>query len=145
MSSLVSIRLVERTDAADVQRYASDPRIARSSNVPHPYPEDGGVAFVERVMAGRADGHQYAFAIQCDGHFAGIMTLNAVDRAAGTAELDYWVAVPFWNQGVGTVAAREAIQYAFEELNLSTLQSACLSSNLASARVLEKNGFIQGR
>src|SRR5512142_3366365 len=112
MSSLVSLRLVERTDAADVQRYAADPGVAQTSNVPHPYPEDGGVAYVERVIVGRETGHQYAFVIQYDGHFAGIMTLNAVDREAGTAELDYWVAVPFWNQGIGTTAARAAIQYA---------------------------------
>ena len=76
MSSLVSIRLVERTDATDVQRYAADPGVAQTSNVPHSYPEDGGVAFVERVIAGREIGHQYAFAIQCDGHVAGIMRVK---------------------------------------------------------------------
>jgi len=71
------------------------------------------------------------------------MALNAVDKQAGTAELDYWVAVPFWNRGIGTAAARPVIEFAFEELGLSTLQSCCLPGNMASVRVLEKNGFVK--
>jgi RimJ/RimL family protein N-acetyltransferase len=59
------------------------------------------------------------------------------------AELDYWVAVPFWNKGIATAAAKEAIRYAFEGLGLTTLYSSCLVRNPASARVLEKNGFTQ--
>lgn len=141
MESPVTLRLIETTDAPAVQQYASDPKISQTTNVPYPYPEDGGLGFVARVIAGREAGRQYAFAIQYEGQFAGVMTLNAVDTKAGTAELDYWVAAPFWNKGLGTAAAGEAIRYAFAELGLSALHSACLVSNPASARVLEKSGF----
>ncbi len=143
MGNQVTIRPVELSDADSVQQYASDSALAQTCNVPHPYPAGGGAAFVERVVQGRETGQRYAFAILCNGNFAGLMTLNAVDKQVGTAELDYWVAVPFWNMGIGTAAATPAIKFAFEELGLSTLQSCCLLGNVASVRVLEKNGFVQ--
>jgi ribosomal-protein-alanine N-acetyltransferase len=69
------------------------------------------------------------------------MSLNAVNVRESTAELDYWVAVPFWNRGICTSAAAQAIKFAFDELRLHTLRSGCLKRNPASGRVLEKNGF----
>ena len=35
------------------------------------------------------------------------------------------------------------LQYAFEELQLTTVRSACLERNPASGRVLKKNGFVE--
>jgi RimJ/RimL family protein N-acetyltransferase len=143
MDKPVTLRFVDPGDAADVQKYASDPEISKTSNVPHPYPKDGGRQFVERAVAGRQAGHLYAFSIWYDDAFAGVISLIDVNKEAGTAELGYWIARPFWGKGIATAAAREAIRYAFEELGLSTLHSACLARNPASSRVLEKSGFIQ--
>jgi len=143
MNIKVTIRLIQKNDASDVQKYAADSEVSKTSNVPYPYPGDGGVQFVERVIASRNAGYQHAFSIRYGDNFAGVMTLNSVDRDGGMAELDYWVAVPFWNKGIATAAAKEAIRYAFEELGLTTLYSSCLVRNPASARVLEKNGFTQ--
>jgi RimJ/RimL family protein N-acetyltransferase len=143
MDKAVTLRIVEPGDAADVQKYASDPEISKTSNVPYPYPKDGGRLFVERAVAGRQAGHLYTFSIRYDNAFAGVVSLIDVNKAAGTAELGYWIARPFWGKGIATAAACEAVRYAFEALGLSTLSSACLTRNPASKRVLEKSGFIQ--
>lgn len=71
------------------------------------------------------------------------MTLNEVRKKTGTAELDYWIALPFWGRGIATQAARLAIAYAFETLGLHTLYSGGLVQNGAPMRVLEKNGFTK--
>lgn len=139
----VTIRFVEEKDAPFIQKYASDKEIAQTSNVPHPYPDKGGEEYVKRVMNWKQKGQSYTFSIICNGCFAGIMSVNGVDKQAGTAELDYWVAVPYWNKGVGTAAASKAIEFAFEDLNLKILRSSCLFGNPASGKVLEKNGFTQ--
>ena len=139
----VTIRFIGESDAPSIQKYASDEKVARTCNIPQPYPANGGKEHVQRVLKRRQEGIAYAFSILVDGKFAGIVGINSVDREAGTAELDYWVAVPFWNNGVGTAAAAQAIRYAFENLNLKVLRSACFVRNPASGRVLEKNGFIE--
>lgn len=139
----VTIRFMEESDAPYIQKYASDEKVARTCNIPHPYPANGGKEHVQRVLKRRQEGIAYAFSILVDAKFAGIIGINSVDREAGTAELDYWVAAPFWNNGVGAAAAAQAIRYAFGELDLKILRSACFVRNPASGRVLEKNGFIE--
>ena len=137
------MRFVEGRDAADIQQYASDPHIVQTCNVPHPYPENGGASFVTWANQSRSNGTGLVFAVLCDATFAGLMTLNDIDLKARTAALDYWIAVPFQGQGIATVAAAEVIAYAFETLGIKTLHSGCLARNPASARVLEKNGFVE--
>ena len=39
----VSIRPLRLDDTEAVQQYASDELVARTTNIPHPYPKDGGV------------------------------------------------------------------------------------------------------
>lgn len=137
----VSLRPVELTDAADIQRYASDAELAATCNVPHPYPENQGQRWAEKCVADRAARRRFPSAILVDGAFAGLIGLNAVDFPGGTCEVDYWVARPFWGQGVATAAVGTALTSAFAELDLARVFSGCRADNPASARVLEKNGF----
>nr|WP_186809579.1 GNAT family N-acetyltransferase [Paenibacillus xylanexedens] len=137
----VALRFVSPSDAEFVQQYASYPEISETSNVPYPYPEGAGESWAKMVMARREQGISYVFTILSDDQFAGVISLNAVDLTEKTAELDYWIAVPFWNQGIGTIAAQKAIDFAFYELDLQILRSACLVSNKGSLKILEKNGF----
>ncbi len=138
----VSIRFCEPSDARAIQAYASDKKISASSHVPYPYPQNGGETFVKDAVESRISGQTYAFSVFYEGDFAGIVSLLAVNAIEETAELGYWIAVPFWGKGIATDAVHQAICYATTTLNLSTMYSECLASNLASARVLEKNGFI---
>jgi RimJ/RimL family protein N-acetyltransferase len=141
MQGEVTIRFIEPNDALFVQKYASNIEISKTCNVPHPYPENGGEGWTKFVISRRKEGISYAFAILYNGHFSGVITLNAVNHDNKTAELDYWVAYEYWGKGVGTAAASKAIEYAFRELGLHTLKSGCLVKKPASGRILEKNGF----
>ena len=47
----------------------------------------------------------------------------------------------FWSQGIGTEAVRQICGIAFRELMLERIIGEVFPENLASARVLEKNGF----
>ena len=142
-NSKVTIRFIEEKDSPYIQKYASDEKVARTCNIPHPYPPNGGKEHVLRVLKRRQDGISCAFSILIEGKFAGIIGINNIDRETASAELDYWVAVPFWNKDIATTAAEEAIRFAFEELNLTILRSHCLVKNPASGRVLEKNNFTE--
>lgn len=139
----IQIRLVQMKDAKFVQEYATDIRISETSNVPYPYPEDGAESWARMVINRREQGISIVFSVFQEEQFAGVMSINAINNENKTAELDYWIAVPFWHKGIATEAARLAIEYAFNELNLETLRSACLAKNKGSSKVLEKNGFIK--
>ncbi|OAB42348.1 GNAT family N-acetyltransferase [Paenibacillus antarcticus] len=139
----VKIRPVDFEDSKFVQEYASDYRISQTSNIPNPYPEGGGASWARMVISRREQGISFVFSIFEEDLFAGIMSLNAINNDDRSAELDYWIAVPYWNRGIGTEAAKQAIKYAFEDMKLETIRSACLAKNNGSFKVLEKNGFIR--
>lgn len=60
------------------------------------------------------------------------------------AELGYWLAEPYWGQGIMTAATIKFSHYLFEQFRESTLPkilALTLSQNKASQKVLFKSGF----
>lgn len=136
-----TIRPIELKDATDVQRYAAEEMLARTCNIPHPYPNNGGEWFVNRSIESRQRRERFPSAILVDGEFVGVVGLNGPDFQAFTIEVDYWIGVPHWGKGIGTEAVKLALKIAFSELGMKTVFSGCWEGNPASIRVLEKNGF----
>ena len=56
-------------------------------------------------------------------------------------ELGYMILTPWWSKGIGAEAVRQISGVAFEELKLGRISATVFEGNLASERVLEKNGF----
>jgi [ribosomal protein S5]-alanine N-acetyltransferase len=128
--------------APAVQTLASDPRIADTSNVPFPYPEDGAVAWIRYTLALRELGREVNFAIVREpGTVVGVCGVLNIEGTPKRGELGYWVGVPFWGRGYASAAARELVRFVFEEHGVEELYSSCLVRNPASWRVLEKTGF----
>ncbi len=142
MNPDVSLRPLEYDDATMIQHYASDTRLAAICNIPHPYPTNGGKMFVQERLMDQETGASYPLAVLTSGELIGVMSLNAIDQKRCSAELAYWIAVPFWGRGYATMAVRLVIALAFAGLHLRTLESACLEKNPTACHVLEKAGFI---
>jgi RimJ/RimL family protein N-acetyltransferase len=57
------------------------------------------------------------------------------------AEVGYWLAKPYWGQGIVTAVVQRVCRHAFEGFRLAKITAHVFSHNPASARVLEKCGF----
>ena len=111
-----------------------------------PFEPDRGERFYtvegQRERLERDDKH--AFAILDGEWIAGTVGLSNVVRGPlQSANLGYWVAERVNGRGLATKAVGELIPIAFGELGLHRLEAGTLVDNLASQRVLEKNGFEQ--
>jgi len=137
----VSIRPLKLKDAEAVQRYASDPRVADTTTIPHPYPQDGGLTFVENSLEAQEKRESFQFAIIVDNEMIGVIGLNRADFENYTVNVDYAIASSHWGKGIMTTVVSLTLKYAFEELQMKEVNSACLKRNPGSRRVLEKNGF----
>lgn len=74
----------------------------------------------------------------------GGVTLEHVRRGASmSAALGYWLGERYVGQGYMTEALQSLIAYAFDDLDLSRLEAACLPENAPSQRLLERNGFAR--
>src|SRR5580704_13354295 len=88
----------------------------------------------------RAD-QGYAFLIvrNTDGALVGGLTLANIRRGVAQAgSLGYWMGLPFVRQGYMTAAVRAVVPFAFATLRLHRLEAACIPTNAASTRLLEK-------
>jgi ribosomal-protein-alanine N-acetyltransferase len=74
----------------------------------------------------------------------GGLTLGLVRRGVAQAcTLGYWIGQRHANKGHMSEAVAGAVRFAFSDLALHRVEAACLPSNAASRRVLERAGFQQ--
>ena len=112
-----------------------------SDRLPYPYTEADADWWLGMVAGN--DGKEGVWrAIVVDGLIVGSISVERMadeNRAAGS--IGYMILTPFWSQGIGTEAVRKICGMAFQELALERIIGEVFPENLASARVLEKNGF----
>ena len=93
----------------------------------------------------RAD-TSYAFFLfrKSDEALVGGLTLANIRRGVAQAgSLGYWIGEPFARRGLMTGAVQGLVPFAFGSLRLHRLEAACIPSNNASIRLLEKVGFVR--
>jgi [ribosomal protein S5]-alanine N-acetyltransferase len=86
----------------------------------------------------------YAFLIfrSDDQALVGGLTLANIRRGVAQAgSIGYWVGAPYARQGHMTASVRALIPFGFGTLRLHRLEAACIPTNAASVRLLEKTGF----
>lgn len=77
-----------------------------------------------------------------DGRLIGAITLDNIRRGpAQAATIGYWIGQPHAREGYMREALTAMVHHAFEVLDLSRLESACLPENKASRGLLEKCGY----
>lgn len=78
------------------------------------------------------------------GQVIGRISLNGIVRGAfQSCSMGYWVSASHNGRGFATAAVRELVQVAFTQLGLHRVQAETLLHNVASQRVLERNGFVR--
>lgn len=108
---------------------------------PHPYTRVNAEAWIAFYKAQQPP--LTKFAIDLNGEAIGgigIETFADVHRL--TAEVGYWVGEPFWGRGIATAALKQMTAYAFSTFPFQRLQAMVFAWNSASARVLEKAGYV---
>jgi ribosomal-protein-alanine N-acetyltransferase len=89
-------------------------------------------------------GYGYLIFSDPGGTLLGGLNISNVRRGvAQAASIGYWMGAPYAGRGLMTAAVRAAVNFAFTSLRLNRLEAACLPDNVASARVLEKVGFMR--
>ena len=138
-----TIRPWQKTDAESLERHANNINVARNlrDRFPHPYTSKEARAFLRHV-AGEEDPSNLAIDV-------GGAAVGAVGYVPGrdverfSAEIGYWLGEEFWGRGIATEAVVLVTAFAFRQLNYLRLFALPFADNPASARVLEKAGYVQ--
>ena len=115
--------------------------------IPYPYTESDADWWIKRRLKFlRENGKEISFALRNpEGYLIG--SIGVDDFKIGEthqAEVGYWLAKPYRNQGLVSDALGVFIQYAFTNLEVTRLTAHTLDFNKASARILQKHGFKLG-
>ncbi|WP_146590635.1 GNAT family N-acetyltransferase [Puniceibacterium confluentis] len=77
-----------------------------------------------------------------DNALLGAITLDNLRRGPAQAgTLGYWIGQNFARQGYMAEAIGAIVHHAYERLDLSRIEAACLPENVASRGLLERSGF----
>lgn len=96
-----------------------------------------------RQMAEEGTGARLAVDRASDGAFIGWCSLTRWDPDYRSASMGYCFDDAAWGHGYATEAARALLKWAFDTLDLNRVQAETDTRNAASARVLEKLGFVR--
>ncbi len=129
-------------DAASLQRHADDARVsaALSDRFPFPYTMADAQAFLDADLSCPSE----ALAIEIDGcAVGGVGVRRGVDEQRFTAEIGYWLGRSHWGRGLMPRIVPVWCAHLFASEPLERLQANVHANNPASARVLEKCGFVR--
>jgi len=136
------IRSFASDDMDALVRYANNRKIWLNLRdiFPHPYTKGDAENWLKQVKEQTPEAH---FAIasnnECIGSI-GITLQFDVKRLSG--EIGYWLGEPFWGQGIASRGVSAFTEYAFATYNIIRIYVEVFSNNMASARVLEKAGYV---
>ena len=141
------LRLREFTlgDYEAVHAYASDPRVCTYLEF-GPNTREETLEFLrEAIESSRANPRlHFEFAVEHpeDGLVGGCgVYVQSLDSKR--AEVGYALNSGYWGRGYGTTVAAALIEYGFNVLRMHRMQAMCDPLNVASWKVMEKNGMTR--
>lgn len=141
-----TIRPWRPEDAESLARYASDREVSKTLRdmFPYPYTIDNAHEFLTRTVSKTPPEN---FCIDINGVAVGGIGIHPqTDVHRFTAQIGYWLGREFWGRGIMSEAVAAFTEWGFETSDFRRIYAYAYSSNPASARVLEKAGFLlEGR
>ncbi len=137
------LRAYSLRDPPRIARWLSDREVSRTIPLWPQYDLADGTAFVRsaRATLRSGDGYRLAIAIRGSGEYVGSCGLEIRSLRDRRAHIGYWVARPFWGQGIASEAASRLCQEAFRTLRLHRIETGVVRGNPASRAVLRRLGF----
>ncbi len=139
------LRKISAPDIPKIVEYAGNIGVAETTlNIPHPYSEKDAKFWINIATKGFKEKSQYTFGIEliASKEFIGGIGL-IINQHSNRAELGYWIAKPFWNQGFATEATKAILTFGFNLLNLNKIYATHLANNPSSGKVMIKNNMIK--
>lgn len=141
----LNLRQVTIEDAPQVLTLRSDPVVIKYiDRLPALHLWDVEV-FIRKIIKGieRGDNEYWAISKKGQSELIGTACLWHFSEDRKTAELGYDLMTDYHGQGIMSETVREIIKYSFGTLQLEQLEAFTHRDNIASCKLLERNGFIK--
>jgi RimJ/RimL family protein N-acetyltransferase len=139
------LRELRTDDAEALYAVHSDPRVMRYWSFPAWTRLEQAHARVADVIAQRARGDVFAWAIadRDSDRLIGTVAAFSLDRAQLRAEIGYSLAADWHGRGLAQEAVRAVLAFLLDGLGLERIEADVDPRNAPSCRLLERLGFVQ--
>lgn len=137
----ITLRPLTQDDQLRLAELANNKKIADNLTdmFPHPYSEEHAEQFIAMT---EQSSPRNVLGIAVDGQLSGAIGIHPqADIWKRNAELGYWLAEPYWGQGIMTNAIQQMVRYGFQYFDIDRIFARPFGRNTASQRVLQKAGF----
>lgn len=134
------LRPFQEEDLEDFFEYAKHPEVGPNAGWPPHQSKDDS----RKILTGFIEQQEvWAVVLKESNKLIGSVGLHSdhLRSAPDVKMMGYVLSEEFWGKGIMTEAARAAIRFAFENLDIALLTIHHYSHNLRSRRVIEKCGF----
>jgi len=132
---------LKESDLPLVIKYMQDKEYSDfTSTIPYPYGEEEAEFWLKITKEAFEKRKGYTFAIR-DKSEKIIGAIGLHDEGADKAEIGYWMAKEFWNQGYVTEAAKAIVDFGFKELEYNKIFATHFPHNPASGKIMQKIGM----
>ncbi|MBS3169044.1 GNAT family N-acetyltransferase [Candidatus Woesearchaeota archaeon] len=140
----INLRNLKKNDAISLFTSANDKDITRYTLLPYPYTLKDAKDFIEITKRNTRLKKAFELGIELKEtkEIIGMNSLTNVDWKNKNAEIGYWLGKEYWGRGIMKEAIKLLLYFGFKKLKLERISATVLQPNLASAKLLEKSGFI---
>lgn len=142
----LSLSQITLSDAPVLVKYLSYPPLYENTlMIPHPYTmreADCYIHFVEEQKQKFGRLTEWAIRDEREQVIGGVGFHLAYGIHSHKDVIGYWLAAPFWGQGIMTKVIQTITRLAFGDFGLIRIEAPIFPHNVASGRVLQKCGFV---
>ncbi len=137
----LELRILTDAEVSPFHKYINDYDVVKmTGSIPYPVDQAWVIERFALKNAAEVEGSAADRAIYAGNEFIG--NAGYFTNEDGNIEVGYWIARPFWGQGIATKVTELVVKLARSHGHLGPLYAGHAKDNPASGRVLEKAGFI---
>ncbi len=142
-SSRLQLRHIEKSDAAEVLYLRGSSHVMKYIDKPLQKNLDEARAHIDLIENGLQKNNiiNWAICLKPDSKLLGIIGYHIIDKTNHRAEIGYILHDAYWGKGITHEAIQLVVNFAFEKMNLHSIEARINPDNTASRNILLKNHF----
>jgi len=139
------LRRVAETDVPEIKALRGNPETMKFIPRPLVTTDDEALEHFKMIdeKIENNTGINWAITIKGNSKLIGIIGHYRIQPENHRCEIGYMILPEYNGQGITTEAIKAVLEYGFEDLNMHSIEAVIDPDNVASERVLQKNGFVK--
>ena len=141
----LNLRQVTKNDINEIFQLRSDTNVMQYIDRPMAKTTEDAFRFIERIENGivQNEGITWAITLKANDALIGTIGFHKIEKENYRAEIGYMLMSNFHKKGIMQEAIISALDYGFNVMKLHSVEALINPANEASAKLLERNGFIR--